>query len=220
VAKQAASYLQRPLEETNLIVLHLGNGASAAAIEAGRSVDTSMGMTPLEGLMMGTRCGDLDPAVVFYLAQVTGQSNEQVESLLNKQSGLKGICGTNDMRGVLRLAAAGDEQARLAISMYAYRVRKYIGAYCSVLSRVDAIVFTAGIGENSPEIRARSCHGLSNLGILIDPEKNATPSEGTFEIQAERSDVKVLVVPTDEELEIAEETVDRIRSTAARSRRS
>ncbi len=216
VAKQAASHLHQPLRSTNLIVLHLGNGASAAAIEAGRSVDTSMGMTPLEGLMMGTRCGNLDPAVVFYLGRVTGQSNEQVESLLNTQSGLKGICGTNDMREVLRLAEAGDDRARLAISIYAYRVRKYVGAYCAVLSRVDAIVFTAGIGENSPEIRAASCQGLSNLGILIDPQKNAAPSEGTFEIQAQASAVRVLVIPTDEELEIAEETVDRIQSITKR----
>ncbi len=224
VAKRAAIHLGRPPESTNLIVLHLGNGASAAAIEAGRSVDTSMGMTPLEGLMMGTRCGDLDPAVVFYLARVTGQSNQQVESLLNTESGLKGICGTNDMREVLQLAHpiggtrscptewAGDNRARLAIAMYTYRVKKYIGAYSAVLSRVDAIVFTAGIGENSPEIRQQSCQGLSNLGILIDPQKNSSRSEGVFEIQADRSAVKVLVVPTDEEFEIAKETVERIQS--------
>ena len=224
VAKRAATHLGRPPGATNLIVLHLGNGASAAAIEGGLSVDTSMGMTPLEGLMMGTRCGDLDPAVVFYLARVTGQSNQQVESLLNNDSGLKGICGTNDMREVLRLAHpiggtrscptewAGHDRARLAIAMYTYRVKKYIGAYCAVLSRVDAIVFTAGIGENSPEIRQQSCRGLSNLGILIDPQKNSSHGEGVFEIQADPSAVKVLVIPTDEEFEIAEETVERIQS--------
>ncbi len=212
VAKQAAAHLGRPLDTTNLIVLHLGNGASATAIEAGRSVDTSMGMTPLEGLMMGTRCGDLDPAVTFYLARVTGQSGDQIESLLNTQSGLKGICGTNDMREVLRLAEDGDDRARLAVAMYTYRIRKYIGAYCAVLSGVDALVFTGGIGENSPEIRAASCQGLSNLGIVIEPQKNAAALAGTFEIQAEVSTVSVLVVPTNEELEIAEETLERIQA--------
>ena len=159
VAKQAARYLGKPLDTLNLIVLHLGNGASATAIENGLSVDTSMGMTPLEGLVMGTRCGDIDPAIAFYLARATGLTNDELESMLNRESGLKGICGANDMREVLRRAGEGDERAALAIDSYTYRIRKYIGAYCAVLGRTDAIIFTAGIGENSPEIRSRTCKG-------------------------------------------------------------
>lgn len=216
VAKQAALYLGQPLDTLNLITLHLGNGASAAAIKNGRSVDTSMGLTPLEGLAMGTRCGDLDPAIVFYLARATGLKNDAIESLLNRDSGLKGICGVNDMREVLRRADEGDERAALAKDVYAYRIKKYIGAYCAALGRIDAIVFTAGIGENSPDIRSRACSGLSALGIGIDPDRNASAAGGAREIQPADGPVKVLVIPTDEELEIAEQTVDCIRRSAAR----
>jgi acetate kinase len=215
VAGRAAEYLERPLASLNLITLHLGNGASATAIRAGRSVDTSMGMTPLEGLIMGTRAGDLDPAIPFFLARATGRSPGQVEALLNTESGLKGICGVNDMRTVQRLAEEGDERSRLAMEMYAYRIRKYIGAYSAVLGRVDAVVFTAGIGESSPEIRASACRGLSALGIEIDPAKNAAASREAREIQPEGGAVKVLVVPTNEELEIAQETLAAIRGAAA-----
>lgn len=217
VAKQAARYLGQPLDTLNLITLHLGNGASAAAIQNGRSIDTSMGLTPLEGLVMGTRSGDLDPAIIFFLARATGLENDALESLLNRESGLKGICGVNDMREILRRADAGDERAALAIDVYAYRIKKYIGAYCAALGRIDAIVFTAGIGENSPEIRSRACSGLSALGIEIDPGRNASPDDGAREIQPADTPLKVLVIPTDEELEIAEQTVDCIRrSTGAR----
>jgi len=174
-------------------------------------MDTSMGMTPLSGLVMGTRCGDLDPAIVFHVARLTGWSNEQIEAKLNKESGLKGICGDNDMRVVEQRAEAGDEAAQLAIDMYAHRTKKYIGAYYAVLGHVDALVFTAGIGENSPLIRARACEGLENLGIVIDPERNSQRSDEVVEIHADSSSVKVLVVPTDEELEIAEQTVERIQ---------
>jgi len=215
VAKQAARYLGQPLDTLNLIVLHLGNGASAAAIENGRSVDTSMGMTPLEGLVMGTRCGDLDPAIVFFLARATGLDNDALESMLNRDSGLKGICGANDMREVLRRADQGDARAALAIDVYAYRIKKYIGAYCAALGRVDAIVFTAGIGENSPDIRSRACGGLSALGIAIDPARNASSASDAREIQPADGPIKVLVIPTDEELEIAAQTVDCIRDSAA-----
>jgi acetate kinase len=207
VANADAAHLGKPLESLNLITLHLGNGASAAAVEKGRSVDTSMGMTPLEGLMMGTRCGDLDPAIVFFLATTGGKTLEEVEGLLNSQGGLRGICGVNDMREALESAASGDDRARLAIEMYAYRIKKYIGAYLAVLGRVDALIFTAGIGENSAEIRARSCAGLAGLGIEIDPARNGERVDGVHEIQREGSPVKILVVPTNEELEIAEETV-------------
>jgi acetate kinase len=211
VAKQAARYLGRPLESLNLIVLHLGNGASVAAIENGRSIDTSMGLTPLEGLIMGTRSGDIDPAIVFFAARATGASNDALESMLNQESGLVGVCGANDMREVLRRAGAGDARAELAIQMYTYRLKKYIGAYSAALGRVDAIVFTAGIGENAAEIRARACEGLSALGIGVDPRRNAERSQAAREIQSEDARVRVLVIPTDEELEIAEETVQCIQ---------
>jgi acetate kinase len=212
VAKRASDYLRRPLETLHLITLHLGNGASAAAIQKGKCVDTSMGLTPLEGLIMGTRCGDLDPAVVFYLARASGESSEEIESILNRESGLKGICGENDMRSILDRRETGDEQAQLAIEMYTYRIKKYIGAYYAVLGQLDAIVFTAGIGENSPAIRALCCQGLAHMGIQVDPERNESGAGGTFEIQTAGSPVTVLVVPTDEELEIAQETVETIQA--------
>ncbi len=211
VAKRAAAHLEAPLETLNLITMHLGNGASAAAIEGGSSVDTSMGMTPLEGLVMGTRCGDLDPAIHFYLARETGKSFEEIEDILNRESGLKGVCGENDMREVQRLADSGNDQARLALEMYCYRLKKYIGAYYAVLGRVDAIVFTAGVGENSPWIRQRACEGLSGLGIRLDKQKNDRRSSEAFEFHDTSSAVKLLVVPTDEELEIAHQTVACVR---------
>jgi acetate kinase len=211
VAKQAARWLAQSLESLNLIVLHLGSGASATAIRRGQSVDNSMGMTPLEGLVMGTRCGDLDSAIVFHLLRVAGLSLEQLESLLNKQSGLKGLCGTNDMREVLRLAAADDQLARLAFDVYAYRIKKYIGAYYAILGRVDAVIFTGGVGENCAELRARVCSDLDALGIRLDATKNAQHGGAMREIHAEGSRVKLLVIPTNEELEIAEQTVACIR---------
>lgn len=211
VTKQAALHLGQSPDTLNLIVLHLGNGASAAAICNGQSIDTSMGMTPLEGLVMGTRCGDVDPAIAFYLARETGLENEALESLLNRESGLKGICGANDMREVLQRADDGDERAALAIDIYAYRIKKYIGAYCAVLGRTDAIVFTAGIGENSPEIRSRACAGLSGLGIEVDRARNESPCSDAREIQSADSAIKILVIPTDEEFEIAEETIKCIQ---------
>ncbi len=167
---------------------------------------------------MGTRAGDLDPAIPFFLARATGRSLDQAEALLNTESGLKGICGVNDMRTIQRRAEQGDERSRLAMEMYAYRIRKYIGAYCAVLGRVDAIVFTAGIGENSPEIRARACRGLSALGIEIDPVKNPARSRETREIQPEGAALKVLVIPTNEELEIAQETLAAISGQHQRGR--
>ena len=207
VAKQAAKIMNRPLETLNLISLHLGNGASATAVKAGISIDTSMGMTPLEGLIMGTRSGDIDPAIIFYLKRKTGLARDAVEAILNKESGLKGICGVNDMRQIEALARDGNSQAQLAIEMFCYRIKKYIGAYAAALGRLDVIVFTAGIGEKSPLIRAGSCHGLAHLGIEVDPDRNSQKSEAAFEIQSESSPVKVLVIPTNEELEIAEQTL-------------
>ena len=208
VAKQAAKIIARPLNSLNLISLHLGNGASATAVKAGKSIDTSMGMTPLEGLIMGTRCGDIDPAIVFYLGRQTGLGRDEVEAILNKDSGLKGICGVNDMREIEKLAQAGDSRAKRALKMFCYRIQKYIGAYHAVLGRLDALIFTAGIGENSPLIRASICQGLPHIGIEIDSEKNNLKSKKAFEIQKPGSKVSVLVIPTDEELEIAEQTVE------------
>jgi len=207
VAQQAALYLGKPLSSLNLISLHLGNGASATAIKKGKSADTSMGMTPLQGLIMGTRCGDIDPAIIFYLKRRTGKSDEELEDILNEQSGLKGICGVNDMREIEKLAGSGNARAKLAINMFCYRIRKYIGAYSAILGRVDAIVFTGGIGENSSLIRKETCRGLTCLGIVIDGRKNKRSPDGILEIQGERSPVKILVVRTDEELEIARQTV-------------
>jgi acetate kinase len=217
VAKEASKHLGKSLEEVNLITLHLGNGASASAIQYGKCIDTSMGLTPLEGLIMGTRCGDLDPAIHFYLMRQTGMSADEMEKLLNSRSGLKGICGVNDMRQIQQNAEAGDERAMLAIDMFCYRVRKYIGAYSAVLSSTDAIIFTGGIGENSPVVRERTCSGLRNLGISIDLQKNNAVSGKISEIQADTSAIKVMVIATDEELEIARQTIDTIRNRAQES---
>lgn len=202
VAQQAAILLQRDLADLNMITLHLGNGCSAAAIAGGRSIDTSMGMTPLEGLVMGTRCGDIDPALHFYLQRELELPSAEIESLLNKQSGLKGLCGVSDMREVEQRIDAGDEAALLAESMFVYRIRKYIGAYAAVLGRLDAVVFTGGIGEHSPRIRARVCDGLGLLGIALDAERNQA-THGERQIQLADSAVELLVIPTNEELEIA-----------------
>ena len=207
VGERAADLLGKPFDQCNLITLHLGNGASATAIRGGRSVDTSMGMTPLEGLVMGTRCGDLDPAILFYAAEQLGLANQELDDLLNRQSGLLGLCGVNDMREIHRLAAEGDDRAELAIGITARRIRKYIGAYYAELGRVDAIVFTGGIGENDPEIRHRACAGLENLGIGLDADANLKADRGEREISAPDSRVKVLVIPTNEELAIARQAL-------------
>jgi acetate kinase len=215
VAEKAAEHTGKPLKDLNIITLHLGNGASAAAISGGRSVDTSMGMTPLEGLIMGTRCGDLDPAVEFYLGRCTGKSSDELESLLNHESGLLGICGINDMREIQSLAEKGDTKAQLAIDMFCYRVRKYIGAYCAVLGRVDAIVFTGGIGQNCALIRKRACEGLERLGIMVDDDRNELVREGIFEIQHAEGVIRLLVIPTNEELAIAKQTVQTLAAAGA-----
>ncbi|MEY6431659.1 acetate kinase [Thioalkalicoccus limnaeus] len=203
VAKQAATWLGKPLLQCNLITLHLGNGASATAIRNGHSVDTSMGLTPLEGLVMGTRSGDLDPAILFYLSKQLGLDLEALDDLLNRRSGLLGLCGVNDMREIHRLADHGDDGAELAIGVFCHRLTKYIGAYCALLGRVDALVFTGGIGENDADVRARACAGLENLGMRIDPAANRSEADGTRVISTPDSPVKLLVIPTNEELEIA-----------------
>ncbi|MFD7155013.1 acetate/propionate family kinase [Kribbella sp. NPDC059898] len=205
VSEQAARLLGREPGELNVIVLHLGNGCSAAAIRGGESVDTSMGLTPLEGLVMGTRSGDLDPAVHGHLARVAGQSAEETDRMLNSESGLKGLAGVNDFREVLKRRADGDERARLAFDVYCYRLKKYVGAYYAVLGTVDAIVFTAGVGQHSAEARAAALAGLEPLGIELDPVRNAEPRDNL--VSADDSPVKVLVIPTNEEWEIARQSV-------------
>jgi acetate kinase len=213
VAKKAAAHLKKPLASLHLITFHLGNGASAAAIQQGLSVDTSMGMTPLEGCVMGTRCGDLDPAIPFYLRRATQMPEGDLEALLNKASGLKGICGANDMREILQMANRGEPLAQLAVELYCYRIKKYLGAYFAVLGRVDAVVFTGGIGENAAQIRERCCQGLEGLGITVDDRKNEKAYEEVLEIQRDSNPVKVLAVRTDEEREIAEQTINAIEKT-------
>ncbi|MEV7830240.1 acetate kinase [Streptomyces subrutilus] len=203
VSRATAALLGKAPEEVNVIVLHLGNGASASAVRGGVCVDTSMGLTPLEGLVMGTRSGDLDPAVVFHLARVGGLSVDEIDSLLNKKSGLLGMCGDNDMREVLRRAGEGDEAAAIAFAAYVHRLKKYIGAYSAVLGRVDAVVFTAGVGENAHQVREAAVDGLAELGLALDPAANAVRSAEPRLISAEDARVAVAVVPTDEELEIA-----------------
>lgn len=206
VSRATARLLGKNPAEVNVIVLHLGNGASASAVRGGKCVETSMGLTPLEGLVMGTRSGDLDPAVVFHLARVGGMRVAEIDTLLNKRSGLLGLCGDNDMREIARRMAEGDAAAQLAFDVYVHRLRKYVGAYTAVLGRVDAIAFTAGVGENSAAVRAAAMDGLEALGVELDPVRNAVRGSAARVVSAGSSRVAVAVVPTDEELEIAQQT--------------
>jgi acetate kinase len=217
VSREAARYLGRAPESANLITLHLGNGASCAAVQGGLSIDTSMGLTPLEGLVMGTRSGDIDPALHFFMMRETGMSPEELEKLLNSQAGLKGICGLNDMREIQQQAEGGTERAVLALDMFCYRIRKYIGAYWAVMGRLDAVVFTGGIGENSSTVRSRVCSGLEHMGIGLDEGKNRAVSGSVAEIQTEGSQVKLLVVKTDEELDIARQTVEAVQNAGLKT---
>ncbi|MGW1200090.1 acetate kinase [Streptomyces sp. NPDC002536] len=203
VSRETAKLLGKDPSEANVIVLHLGNGASASAVRGGRCVDTSMGLTPLEGLVMGTRSGDLDPAVIFHLARNAGMSVDEIDSLLNKKSGLIGLCGDNDMREIRRRIDEGDEQAQLAFDIYVHRLKKYIGAYYAVLGKVDAVAFTAGVGENAAPVREAAVAGLEELGLAVDPARNAERSGDARLISPDSARVAVAVVPTDEELEIA-----------------
>jgi len=210
VARRCAELLGRHKYDLDAITCHLGNGCSMAAIRDGRSVDTSMGMTPLEGLVMGTRSGDVDPGIIYYLAeQEEFEDYEAISRLLNKKSGLLGVSGvSNDMRAVLAAAGGGNARARLAVDIFAYRARKYIGAYAAVLPKLDAVIFTGGIGENAAAVRARALDGLAaNLGIELDAEKNAAAVGGIeADISAEGSSVRIMVIPTDEEKAIAADT--------------
>ena len=211
VAREAAARLNRPPAQLKLITCHLGNGSSITAVKNGRSIDTSMGFTPLEGTIMGTRCGSIDPAIVVYMMTHLNMKPDRINHLLNKESGFLGVSGihSSDARDVLSAMQAGNPRAAAAIQLYVYQVRKYIGAYTAALNGADAIVFTAGIGENSPEIREMVCNGgdgLYDLGFVLDPEKNMAASPASPEIQSDNSRVKILVIPTDEALEIARQT--------------
>ncbi|MDT0380785.1 acetate kinase [Streptomyces sp. DSM 42041] len=206
VSRRTAELLGRDPSEVNVIVLHLGNGASASAVRGGVCVETSMGLTPLEGLVMGTRSGDTDPAVIFHLARVAGMSVDEIDTLLNRRSGLTGLCGDNDMREIRRRIEEGDEAARLAFEVYTHRLKKYVGAYYAVLGRVDAVTFTAGVGENAAEVRAAALEGLEGLGLSVDPGRNGVRGREPRLISPGDARVAVAVVPTDEELEIARQT--------------
>jgi acetate kinase len=200
VARQTAELLGKPPEQVNVITLHLGNGASACAVQGGRSVATSMGMSPQGGLVMGTRSGDIDPTVVFHLHRVAGMEIDEIEDSLTRHAGLQGLTGDNDMRTIIERRDSGDPAAVLAFDVYCRRIREYVGSYLAVLGRVDAITFTAGVGQNSPAVRAATLSGLAALGIEIDEQRN---QDGEKIISADGSRVTVCVVPTDEELEIA-----------------
>jgi acetate kinase len=206
VARQTAALLGRQLATLNVITLHLGNGASACAVAGGRSMATSMGLSPLEGLVMGTRSGDVDPAVIFALSRLGGLSLDEIDVLLNQRSGLIGLCGDNDMRAVLARRANGDVAASRAFDVYCERIKAYVGAYAAILGRLDAVTYTAGVGENAPPVRAAALSNLEAFGIVVDPERNAAPTGGERLISAPNAPVAVCVVPTDEELEIATQT--------------
>ena len=210
VSEEAARFLGRPLGELKQIVLHLGNGASACAVDGGRSVDTSMGMTPLEGLVMGTRSGDIDPAVLLHLSRRANLGADGLDALLNRSSGLLGLSGHGDMRDVRTAAEEGDERARIALGTYLHRLKHYIGAYLAVLGRLDVLVFTAGVGENDAAVRAGAVAGLEGLGMVVDPARNESSSRDSRVISTDGSAVTVLVVPTNEELEIARQTLAAI----------
>ena len=203
VSGRVAEFLERDPQSLNQIVLHLGNGASASAVRGGAAVDTSMGLTPLEGLVMGTRSGDIDPGIVMHLRRSADLDVDGIDTLLNRRSGIKGLSGVTDFRELRRLVDDGDDDARLAFDVYVHRLRKYLGAYMIGLGRVDVVTFTAGVGENSPEVRAAALADLENYGIVVDEKRNAVRSKDARVISADSSAVTVLVVPTNEELAIA-----------------
>lgn len=203
VSEQAAAFLGRPLDSLNQIVLHLGNGASASAIAGGRPTDTSMGLTPLEGLVMGTRSGDIDPSVISYLWRIAKMDVDKIESMLNNQSGVWGLAGERDFRRLHAMIESGDSSAQLAYDVFIHRLRKYIGAYLAVLGHTDVISFTAGIGENDSAVRRDAVAGLEELGIVIDDDRNISGGTGAQRISTDDSPITVLVVPTNEELAIA-----------------
>jgi acetate kinase len=207
VSEQAAAFLDRPRNAVNQIVLHLGNGSSASAIAGGRPIDTSMGFTPLEGLVMGTRSGDVDPGVVSYLWRTAKMGVDEIEFMLNHRSGMLGLAGERDFRRLHMMIESGDSSAQLAYSVFIHRLRKYIGAYLAVLGHTDVVSFTAGIGENDPAVRKDALAGLQELGIVLDQDRNLSPGRGARQISADDSPIVVLVLPTNEELAIARDCV-------------
>ncbi|WP_103600554.1 acetate kinase [Campylobacter concisus] len=215
VCKQAAKMLGIEFDKFNAISLHLGNGASACAVQNGKSIDTSMGLSPLEGLIMGTRSGDMDPAVVIYLLNIGVLKWNEIDNFLNKKSGLFGICGSSDMREVVA-KMQNDERAKLAFEMFCYRVKKYIGSYYAILGRVDALIFTGGIGENAPNTRQKICDELKHLGIHINHDLNFQDMRGERCIDRDDAKIKTLIIPTNEELEIAIETARVIKESKAK----
>ncbi|WNR44217.1 acetate/propionate family kinase [Paenibacillus roseipurpureus] len=207
VSKRAAQFIGKPIEHLKIITCHLGNGASCSAVEGGQSIDTSMGMTPLEGLMMGTRSGDIDAAIIPYLLSKEDLTMNEINSMLNKHSGLLGISGmSSDVREIQQAALEGEPRAVLALEMYEYRIRKYIGAYCAAMNGIDAVVFTGGVGENSAYLRQKICEQLTYLGLKLDVEKNMERTQGERLISTASSSVSILVIPTNEELLIAQKT--------------
>lgn len=214
-AKRAALLLGRENKDTNVIICHIGNGASVCAVKNGVCIDTSMGLTPLEGLVMGTRSGDIDPAIMPYIMNNTGMTAKEMDTAMNKKSGLLGICGMSDRRDVADAAAKGDKRAQLGVDLECHRIKKYIGAYAALLGRVDAIVFTAGVGEMSPLIREGSTSGLENFGIKLDKHKNAICRcrNAEFDIATDDSPVRIFVIPTDEELVMTEDAYALMNGT-------
>ncbi len=210
VGERAAEFLGRPVAELNQIVLHLGNGASASAIARGRPVDTSMGLTPLEGLVMGTRSGDVDPGIFYYLSRAAKMSVVEIESMLNHESGMLGLAGERDFRRLAEMIESGDRSAQLAYDVFIHRLRKYIGAYLAVLAHTDVVSFTAGIGENDAAVRRDALAGFRELGIVLDQRRNLTAGKDARRISADDSPVAVLVVPTNEELAIARDCVNAL----------
>ena len=207
VSKRAAELLKKPYENVKIITCHLGNGSSIAAVRNGKCFDTSMGLTPLAGICMGTRCGDIDPAIVSFLMEKEKLDTRAVDDLMNKKSGVAGVSGvSSDFRDLYAAAGEGNKRAALALDMFKYQLRRFIGAYAAAMGGVDAVVFTAGIGENTPDIRYGACQGLGYMGIQLDPYKNVAVKSREAVVSADDSPVKVMVIPTNEELAIAQET--------------
>lgn len=213
VSEQAAAFLDRPPGDLKQIVLHLGNGCSASAIAGTRPIDTSMGLTPLEGLVMGTRSGDIDPSVVGYLSQAAGMGVDDIETMLNKRSGVLGLSGERDFRRLRTMIESGDAAAQLAYSVFTHRLRKYVGAYLAVLGHTDVVSFTAGIGENDAAVRRDAVAGMEELGIVLDERRNLGGGKGARQISADDSPIAVLVIPTNEELAIARDCVNVLAGT-------
>jgi len=216
VAHEAARFLEKPIEALKIITCHLGNGCSITAVQNGRSIDTSMGFTPLEGLIMGTRCGDIDPAIVTYLMEHKQMDHAEIVDILNRRSGLFGLAeiGSSDLRDIYSAKNQGNRQANMAIKVFCYRIKKYIGAYAAAMGGLDVLVFTAGIGENCPPVRSIVCEGweqIDGLKVILNAARNETPPNGPMEIHDEQSRVKILVIPTNEEEEIAQQTMQILR---------